>query len=73
MGSHTAEGPRILDGCIGCVICVDMCPGDVLAMDTTQNVAVVVYADECWYCGVCRIECPVDVVKFDLPVTMTRV
>ena len=62
MAGHIAEGPQILDECIGCRICVDMCPGDVLGMDTNKNVAVVEYADECWYCGVCRLECPVDVI-----------
>jgi NAD-dependent dihydropyrimidine dehydrogenase PreA subunit len=71
--SSRAEGPQILDGCIGCVICVDMCPGDVLRMDTVRKVAVVEYADECWYCGVCRLECPVDVVRFVFPVMMIRV
>ncbi len=65
-------GPEILDDCIGCVICVDMCPGDVLAMDAERNKAVVTYPDECWYCGVCRLECPVNAVAFEFPITMTR-
>jgi NAD-dependent dihydropyrimidine dehydrogenase PreA subunit len=73
MRTHSAEGPRILEGCIGCEICVDVCPGDVLRMDTETNVAVVEYADECWYCGVCRLDCPVDVIRFDFPAAMTRV
>jgi len=70
--THAKEGPQILDGCIGCVDCVDLCPGDVLAMDAKTNKAVVVYLDECWYCGVCRMDCPVDVVRFEFPVTMTK-
>ncbi len=65
-------GPRILDECIGCVVCVDMCPGDVLQMNLERNKAVVAYPDECWYCGVCRVECPVNVVEFEFPITMTR-
>lgn len=68
------SGPQILDGCIGCVICVNMCPGDVLAMDDEKNVAYVAYPEECWYCGVCRIECPVDdVVSFEFPLAIIGV
>jgi NAD-dependent dihydropyrimidine dehydrogenase PreA subunit len=71
--SPVTGGPLILDGCVGCVICVDLCPGDVLAMDPERTIAVVAYVDECWYCGVCRIECPVDAVRFQLPMAMVRV
>ncbi len=70
MAEPLNDGPQILDTCIGCVICVDMCPGDVLRME--GNKAVVEYLDECWWCGVCRIECPVDCVRFKFPITMTK-
>ncbi len=65
-------GPNISDECTGCEVCVDMCPGDVLRMDSERNIPVVAYPDECWYCGVCRLECAVDAVTFHFPITMTE-
>ena len=67
------SGPQILEGCTGCGTCVDMCPGDVLALDEEKGLAYVAYPDECWYCGVCRIECPVEVVTYDFPIAMMNV
>ena len=65
-------GPHISDECIGCNVCVDMCPGDVLQPDAERNIPQVAYPEECWYCGVCRLECPVNVVTFEFPITMTK-
>ncbi len=64
------SGPQILESCTGCGICVDTCPGDILAMDEDEGVAYVAYPDECWYCGVCRIECPVEAVVYEFPIAM---
>lgn len=65
-------GPQFSDNCIGCAICVDMCPGDVLEMNASHTKPVVVYPDECWYCGVCRLECSVDAVTYQFPIKMIR-
>lgn len=67
------SGPQILEGCTGCAICVDMCPGDVLALDEEKCLAYVAYPDECWYCGVCRIECPGEAVTYEFPIAMIAV
>ncbi|MBU21803.1 MAG: hypothetical protein QGG24_00085 [Vicinamibacterales bacterium] len=71
MADQLTDGPQIGDTCVGCVVCVDLCPGDVLRMEGDK--AVVEYADECWWCGVCRVECPVEgCVQFKFPVAMMK-
>jgi NAD-dependent dihydropyrimidine dehydrogenase PreA subunit len=56
------------DVCNACGNCVDVCPGDLLAMGEERP--VVVYPDECWHCGNCRIHCPVAAVSFVFPLDM---
>ncbi len=42
--------------CKGCVICVKVCPKDVLAMDGLY--AKVVAIEGCNACGLCEVLCP---------------
>ena len=44
------------DECIGCGICVDACPQEVL--EVVGGVAEVVNEDACIACGDCVEECP---------------
>lgn len=48
------------DDCIGCGICVDACPQDVL--EVVDGVAEVVNEDSCIACGDCVEECPMGAI-----------
>ncbi|QYR21352.1 ferredoxin family protein [Paenibacillus sp. sptzw28] len=53
------------DKCIGCDICVQVCPMGILALDKDGK-AYMKY-DECWYCTPCQTDCPVDAVTVNIP------
>jgi NAD-dependent dihydropyrimidine dehydrogenase PreA subunit len=44
--------------CIGCGICVDSCPMDVIRMDEKSNKAVIKYQADCMLCLYCERDCP---------------
>ena len=45
--------------CIGCNLCVEVCPTDVMMPNPEKgHPPIVVYPEECWYCGGCVEECP---------------
>ena len=48
------------DECIGCGICVDACPQEVL--EVVGGVADVVNEDACIACGDCLEECPMGAI-----------
>ena len=48
------------DECIGCGICVDACPQEVL--EVVSGVAEVVNEDACIACGDCVEECPMGAI-----------
>lgn len=43
--------------CIGCSLCVNVCPHQVFAMDGRK--AVIIDRDRCMECGACAGNCPV--------------
>ena len=55
--------------CIGCGICVSVCPGDVLEMENDRP--LVRYPDECIHCAACMLDCPSSAIFFRLPLPAT--
>lgn len=51
-----------ISGCIGCGICVQTCPTDVLRLDPDTGKAVIKYVADCQICHLCRMYCPVDCI-----------
>jgi NAD-dependent dihydropyrimidine dehydrogenase PreA subunit len=47
-----------VDLCVGCEICVDSCPMDVIRMDDKNEKAVIQYPEECMICLFCERDCP---------------
>lgn len=53
--------------CKGCGRCLDVCPGNLLAIDKTKGTAVLKYPDECWHCLSCMKACPFGAIELLLP------
>ena len=49
--------------CIGCEMCVIVCPHGVFALQ--DKVAVLVCPDACMECGACQLNCPTDAIRVD--------
>lgn len=50
----------------GCTVCIDVCPLDLLAIDSVTGKAYMKF-DECWYCMPCERDCPTGAVKVAIP------
>jgi ferredoxin len=48
------------DKCIGCGMCVNVCPHAVFVV---QDKAAIVDRDACMECGACKVNCPVEAIK----------
>jgi len=51
-----------IDGCIGCGICVETCPTDVIRLNPKTHKAEIKYPADCQICHLCRMYCPVDAI-----------
>ncbi|RKY06492.1 MAG: ferredoxin [Planctomycetota bacterium] len=49
------------DACVGCQMCVKVCPHAVFAM--REKKASIAHADRCIECGACRLNCRYDAIK----------
>jgi ferredoxin len=49
--------------CIGCGVCVDVCPHGVFSMD--GRVARLVRSVACMECGACQMNCPVGALQVE--------
>ena len=58
----------IPEWCKGCVLCVEICPTEVLKMDDQGLLAEVVNLDACTGCRLCEMLCPAFAVEVhDVP------
>ncbi len=48
--------------CVGCGVCVETCPADVIRMDEQTKKAVVRYQEDCALCRWCLYECPTQAI-----------
>jgi NAD-dependent dihydropyrimidine dehydrogenase PreA subunit len=49
--------------CVGCRICVETCPMDVIRYDERKEKAYVAYAADCMSCFLCEEDCPRDAIR----------
>ena len=47
-----------VDKCIGCGICIDVCPMDVFYYSFEDKKSVIAYPECCQTCGQCYVNCP---------------
>ena len=52
------------DLCIGCGICVEMCPNEVLEM--IDDISTMVNEEECAACGICETNCEYGAIQVDV-------
>ena len=48
------------DLCVGCGLCTEICPMDVLTMEDDQ--AVINYFEDCISCFTCELACPSEAI-----------
>ena len=49
--------------CVGCSVCVDVCPVEAIAMQDDNK--AIVDMEACIDCGACVPECPSDAIKME--------
>jgi adenylylsulfate reductase subunit B len=63
--------PRvIIEKCIKCGVCSEICPSDVFYGSDTKAFPNITYPEECWHCGACLIECPKNALYLEIPLAM---
>jgi Na+-translocating ferredoxin:NAD+ oxidoreductase RNF subunit RnfB len=58
------------DQCVGCAICVDVCPSEALEMESTEILPRLI-AERCTSCAICVRQCPTGAI--DLPVPQASI
>jgi NAD-dependent dihydropyrimidine dehydrogenase PreA subunit len=59
----TESGVRINGAaCVGCQVCMEVCPTDVIRMAPTQK-AFAAYPEDCQFCFLCVFDCPVRAIS----------
>ncbi len=59
-GSWRIFKPKVTDKCIGCSLCVDVCPEGCIKM---ENKKAKINYDYCKGCLICIAECPVKAIE----------
>ncbi len=49
--------------CIGCGMCVDMCPADEPVLEVVDEIATVIELENCTECHACEVNCEYDAMK----------
>ena len=49
--------------CIGCGMCIAVCPHGVFAMN--ERIAEAIRPDACMECGACQLNCPAEAIQVD--------
>jgi adenylylsulfate reductase, subunit B len=59
------------DHCIGCGVCVNICPQDVFFGSKKKKAPKVTYPEECWHCNACVLDCPKEgAIRLRIPAPM---
>lgn len=53
--------------CTGCGECVQICPGDLMAIDSRDKKSYIRNPSDCWDCMACVKECPSGALETRLP------
>lgn len=67
-GTHAEHGFTVRldeDLCVGCGICIEVCPRNVFEMDSWTYKIVLTQSTDCVRCGACIVQCPVDALWFE--------
>ena len=61
--------PPLIDQsrCIGCGVCMEICPMQVFRPNKETRRPEVTYGDECWHCNACVLDCPAGAVRLRIP------
>jgi len=53
----------IAEDCIGCELCVELCPATPTVFEMKEITAYAVHPEACEYCMLCIDNCPTDAIK----------